>query len=65
MTLQELLDECNSAAAIGLEHTALFVPRGTSLRGFPRGELMCETTAGRVVRFKISALRRFAARVST
>lgn len=65
MTLQELLDECDSAAAVGLEYTVLHVPKGVSLRNFPRGELLCETRNGRVLCFKISALRRFAARAAS
>lgn len=65
MTLDELKAECDEAEQAGLESTALVLPHGVSLRGFPRGELLCETAGhGRVYRFKIAALRRFAERAA-
>lgn len=65
MTLANIIAVCDEHEAAGLKHAALVVPRGVSLRGFPRGELLCDNAErGRVYRFPTAKLRALVARAA-
>jgi hypothetical protein len=54
MTKGEILKECEAALTQGSGFVSLVLPKGTSARikGFPRGELLCENRdGGRVYRY--------------
>lgn len=54
MTPQDILKECQLALLEGAGFVNLVFPKGTSTRikGFPRGELLCENHGGaRVMRY--------------
>jgi hypothetical protein len=65
VTPADILAVCDEHEAAGLESMTLVVPRGVSLRGFPRGELLCDNAErGRVYLFKTQAMRRMVQRVT-
>lgn len=59
MTPEKLLAECEAALTAGTDVVLVF-PKGTSsrIKGFPRGELLCENPRGeRVYRFNAARMK--------
>lgn len=65
MTLDDLKRECRVAEIAGFDSVMLLLPKGTKLpKGFPRGELLCESEQGRVYRFKRAKLEALVKRMT-